>query len=94
MRLRTPGDRPPYTALLIGLVMFAAYAVNSLPVVQAPAAEILRDGPSPAAPYRKPEIEDLLSGRTCIPLRILLENRRLEPVHSYSRPVACEGDPQ
>jgi hypothetical protein len=54
------------------------------------AAEILRDGPSPTAPYRKPELDDLLAGRACIPLRYLLENRRPEPIHTYSRPVACD----
>lgn len=90
MRLKPAGERPPYTAMLIGAAMLAAYVVNSLPVVPAPAAEILRDGPSPAAPYRKPELDDLLLGRACIPLRYLLENRRIEPIHSYSRPIACD----
>ena len=85
--LKPTGERPPYTAMLIGAAMLAAYVVNSLPVVPAPAAEILRDGPSPAAPYRKPDLEDLLSGRACIPMSVLLANRRQDPIHSYSRPV-------
>lgn len=53
-----------------------------------PAADVLRSGPSPRV---KPTIEALLSGRDCIPLRTLLENRPLGLVHSYSRPVDCGG---
>lgn len=89
MRLRTPGDRPPYTVLFIGLAMLAAYIINSLPVVTAPAAEILRDGPSPAAPWTRPSVEALLAGRACIPLSILLENRVPTPEHSFSVDIHC-----
>ena len=92
--MKPVGDRPPYTALVIGLAMLAAYVINNLPVVPISAAEILRDGPSPAAPYRKPELEDLLSGRACIPLSVLLANRSQESIHSYSTPVNCERGPQ
>lgn len=84
----TPGDRPPYVFLALVAVALVAYLTAPAPPR---AAEILRDGPSPAAPYRKPDLEDLLAGRACIPLKYLLENRAPEPVHSYSRPVACEG---
>ena len=91
--MKPAGERPPYTALLIGLVMLAAYVVNvNSPAVRA--AEILRDGPSPAAPWRWPSVEDLLDGRACIPMNILLENRAPEPEHSFSRPINCEGGAQ
>ena len=73
--------------------MVAVYLTTPAPR-QLGAAEILRDGPSPAAPYRKPAVEDLLAGQACIPLRYLLSNRPQEPVHSYSRDVTCTGGPQ
>lgn len=91
--MKAAGERPPITALVIGAAMLAVYLTHQAPP-QLGAAEILRDGPSPAAPYRKPDVDALLAGRECIPLHRLLENRPIEPVHTYSRPVACEGGPQ
>lgn len=91
--LKPAGERPPITALVIGAAMLAVYLTHQAPPTLG-AAEILRDGPSPAAPYRKPSLEDLLAGRACIPMSRLLENRAIEPVHTYSRPVACEGATQ
>lgn len=91
--MKPAGERLPITAMVILTAMFAAYLTHQAPP-QLGAAEILRDGPSPAAPYRKPDVEALLSGRACIPLYRLLENRLIEPVHSYSRPVVCEGGSQ
>ena len=93
MRLRTPGARPPIMALVILAAMVGVYLTTTIPP-QVSAAEILRDGPSPTAPYRKPELEDLLSGRACIPLSVLLANRPQDPIHSYSTPVNCERGPQ
>lgn len=91
MRLRPAGERPPYAALLIGLLLLATYLVNiSAPAVYAGAAEVLRDGPSPAAPWRRPSVDDLLAGRACIPMTALLENREPEPEHSFSRNIACD----
>lgn len=93
--LKPSGERQPYSAYVIGLVLLAAYLVNiSAPTVYAGAAEILRDGPSPAAPWRWPSVEDLLNGHACIPMAVLLENRAPEPEHSYSRPVNCKGGTQ
>jgi hypothetical protein len=89
--VRTPGDRPPYIFLALVAAALVVYLTAPAPP---PAAEILRDGPSPAAPYQKPDLEALLSGRACIPMKYLLENRPQEPVHTYSRPVACEGSTQ
>ena len=93
--LKPAGERPPYTALLIGASMLAAYVINIIPVVPAPAAEILRDGPSQAAPWTRPSVEALLAGRACIPLSVLLENRVPTPEHSFSRDIHCpkEGTP-
>jgi hypothetical protein len=91
--MKPAGERPPITALVILTAMLAVY-LTSPAQRQLGAAEILRDGPSPAAPYRKPDLEDLLSGRACIPMKYLLENRAPEPVHTYSRSVACEGGTQ
>lgn len=91
--MKPAGERLPITALVIGAAMLAVYLTHPTPPALG-AAEILRDGPSPAAPYRKPALEDLLAGRACIPLKYLLENRAPEPVHTYSRPVACEGGTQ
>lgn len=88
--MRPAGERLPITALLIGAAMLGMYLTHQAPSPLA-AAEILREGPSPAAPYRKPAIEDLLAGRACIPMSYLLSNRPQEPVHSYSRDVNCQG---
>jgi len=84
--MRTPGDRPPYIFLALVAAALIVYLTAPAPP---PAAEILRDGPSPAAPWQKPSVEDLLAGRACIPLARLLENRPLEPVHSYRVDVVC-----
>ena len=88
--MKPAGERPPITAMVILTAMIGVYLTTPAPR-QLGASEILRDGPSPAAPYRKPDLEDLLAGRACIPLKYLLENRVPEPVHTYSRPVACGG---
>jgi hypothetical protein len=88
--MKPAGERPPYLFLAIVATMLAVYLTHQAPP-QLGAAEILRDGPSQAAPYRKPDLADLLAGRACIPMKYLLENRAPEPVHSYSRPIACGG---
>ena len=91
--MKPAGERPPITALVIGAAMLAVYVTHQAPP-QLGAAEILRDGPSPTAPYQKPAVEDLLSGQACIPMSYLLSNRPQEPVHSYSRDVNCTGGTQ
>ncbi len=92
--MKPTGERLPYTALVIGAAMLGAYVVNILPQPPVATADILRSGPAPRAPWKKPTVEDLLAGRACLPLRYLLENREIEPVHSYSRDVACKEGPQ
>lgn len=71
-----------WVAILLGVLTFG------LAEAQPPAADVLRGSPSPRV---KPTVQDLLSGRDCIPLRILLENRPLAEIHSYARPVDCGG---
>ncbi len=88
--MKPAGERLPITALVIIAAMLAVYVTHQAPP-QLGAAEILRDGPSPAAPYRKPDLADLLAGRACIPMSVLLANRAQDPIHSYSRPIACGG---
>jgi hypothetical protein len=42
------------------------------------------------AEWVRPPLADLLSGRACIPLDVLLSNRPMSTTHhSYSRPVNC-----
>lgn len=89
-RLGHSGERPPYTALVIGTAMLGVYAFSHAPVPEQ-TAEILREGPSPKAAWTQPATADLLAGTACIPIERLLENR-LTPTsgaHSYSRDVMC-----
>jgi hypothetical protein len=37
-----------------------------------------------------PSKDALLSGRACVPLSVLLENRTQRPIHSYARPIDCK----
>lgn len=83
-----PGERPPYTVIGIGLAMLGS-ALLTPSVMVPPLAEVLRDGPSPAAGWTQPATQDLLSGAACIPIARLLENRRTAVEHSYSREVMC-----
>lgn len=55
-------------------------------------------GPVPVEPdkltvfpqsFPRPRAEDLLTGKSCIPLRVLFQNRPLPAEHSFSRDVAC-----
>ena len=88
--MKPAGERLPITAMLAAAAMLGVYLTTTVPPTLG-AAEILRDGPSPAAPYQKPDVEDLLAGRACVPMSYLLSNRSQESIHSYSRDVNCQG---
>lgn len=88
-RLGPAGERPPYTAITLGLAMLGVYVFTPAPI-PLQTAEILREGHSPAAPWVQPSTDDLLAGRACIPIERLLENRPMAVEHTYSKEVVCQ----